>query len=155
MKELVHVKYFVKNCDCIPWFVFLFQTADTSGFFELQLLEVSNPRGLLSGAGCCGGGTEPCSRPCRTFLRLCLKEYQSNVTTRGSCSFGNATSNVLGGNSFSLAEHGGLADGDGTLVVPFAFRWTVSHFSRRSENEVAFGRGCCLAPLPLQGAAPS
>lgn len=107
--------------------------AVASGLFELQLLEINNPRGEVRGGGCCGAGggaryadVGPCSTPCRTRLRLCLKEYQSNVTSTGSCSFGNATSAVLGGTSFQL-DPDQEPDADlGRLVIPFAFRWTVS-----------------------------
>ncbi|RZC42388.1 MNNL domain containing protein [Asbolus verrucosus] len=107
--------------------VFLvFQCAHGSGFFELQVLEMVNPRGELSNEECCGGGarspvTGRCSTPCNTFFRLCLKEYQSNVTSTGSCSFGNTSSVALGRDSFTLAD-----PERGKLVLPFTFRWTVS-----------------------------
>lgn len=105
---------------------FLFQCAHGSGFFELQVLEMANPRGELANGECCGGGsrspvTSRCSTPCNTFFRLCLKEYQSNVTSTGSCSFGNTSSVVLGRDSFTLAD-----PERGKLLLPFTFRWTVS-----------------------------
>ncbi|KAJ8965479.1 hypothetical protein NQ317_017930 [Molorchus minor] len=95
-----------------------------SGFFELQVLEMANPRSELSNGECCGGGvrnpvTNRCSIPCNTFFRLCLKEYQSNVTSTGSCSFGNTSSQVLGRDTFTLAD-----PDRGKLVLPFTFRWT-------------------------------
>ncbi|CAH1364291.1 protein jagged-1b isoform X1 [Tenebrio molitor] len=104
----------------------LLQCAHGSGFFELQVLEMVNPRGELSSEECCGGGarspvTGRCSTPCNTFFRLCLKEYQSNVTSTGSCSFGNTSSVVLGRDSFTLAD-----PERGKLVLPFTFRWTRS-----------------------------
>lgn len=111
-------------------YLFSFQCAHGSGFFELQVLEMANPRGELSNGECCGGATRAalaprCPSPCNTFFRLCLKEYQSNVTSTGSCSFGNASSSVLGRDSFTLAD-----PERGKLVLPFTFRWTVSrHFS--------------------------
>ncbi|KAK3912486.1 Protein serrate [Frankliniella fusca] len=118
--------------------------AASSGFFELQLLEINNPRSEVRGGACCGagggtgGGTGggaryellgPCSGPCHTRLRLCLKEYQNNVTSTGSCSFGNATSPVLGGATFALEtdpDQDPEAAAHAKLVIPFAFRWTVS-----------------------------
>ncbi|KYB26560.1 Protein serrate-like Protein [Tribolium castaneum] len=104
----------------------LLQCAHGSGFFELQVLEMANPRGELSTGECCGGGARSpimgrCSTPCNTFFRLCLKEYQSNVTSTGSCSFGNTSSVVLGRDSFTLAD-----PERGKLVLPFTFRWTRS-----------------------------
>jgi jagged-like protein len=107
---------------------FLLQCTCGSGFFELQILEIANYRSELASGACCGSETRPdssvpCPRPCSTSFRVCLKEYQSNVTSTGSCSFGNTSSPVLGGSSFTLADPD-LANGK--LVVPFIFRWTVS-----------------------------
>ena len=106
----------------------LLQSSCGSGFFELQILEIANYRSELASGACCGSETRPdssvpCPRPCSTFFRVCLKEYQSNVTSTGSCSFGNTSSPVLGGSSFTLADQDRA---NGKLVVPFIFRWTVS-----------------------------
>ncbi|KAF6216969.1 hypothetical protein GE061_001320 [Apolygus lucorum] len=99
------------------------QEGDSSGYLEVQILEMSNYLGARRD-GCCGGGlpprpTAPCLTKCQTFFRLCLKEYQSNVTSAGSCSFGNASSSVIGGNSFTLTN-----PSDATLRLHFTFRWT-------------------------------
>ncbi|XP_065167947.1 protein jagged-1b-like [Atheta coriaria] len=116
----------------------LLQCAHGSGFFELQVLEMVNPLGELTNRECCGnaGGAgvgngigimqraslaSRCTTPCNTFFRLCLKEYQSNVTSTGSCSFGNTSSPVLGRDTFTLAD-----PERGKLVLPFSFRWTRS-----------------------------
>ncbi|XP_060530612.1 protein jagged-1-like [Cylas formicarius] len=104
----------------------LLQRTHGSGFFELQVLEMANPRSELSAGQCCGSGqrspiTNRCSSPCQTFFRLCLKEYQSNVTSTGSCSFGNSSSQVLGRDTFTLSD-----PDRGKLVLPFTFRWTRS-----------------------------
>lgn len=106
------------------------------GTFELQLLAVQNYRGELLDGRCCGGGEEQatggsggerrrCRQPCNTYVRLCLKEYQSVVTSGGSCSFGSTTSAVIGHNSFTFP-----IDLDIGIVIklPFEFRWTVSIF---------------------------
>ncbi|KAK9747061.1 EGF-like domain [Popillia japonica] len=87
---------------------------------------MSNPRGELSNGNCCGGVPKPplsprCTSSCNTFFRLCLKEYQSNVTSTGTCSFGNTSSSVLGRDSFTLSD-----PERGKLVLPFTFRWTRS-----------------------------
>ncbi|VEN62350.1 unnamed protein product, partial [Callosobruchus maculatus] len=102
--------------------------ASCSGIFELQVLEMSNPLSELSSGECCGGGntarnplTNRCTAPCQTFFRLCLKEYQSNVASTGSCSFGNASSQILGRDSFIVSDPD---RGVGKIVLPFTFRWT-------------------------------
>lgn len=63
--------------------------------------------------------------PCSTLFRLCLKEYQSSMPSLpgvlSGCSFGNASTLVLGGSSFVLTE-----PEVGSVVLPFTFRWTVS-----------------------------
>ncbi|CAH1984233.1 unnamed protein product [Acanthoscelides obtectus] len=109
-----------------------FQCTSGSGIFELQVLEMSNPLSELSSGECCGGGNAArnplanrCTVPCQTYFRLCLKEYQSNVASTGSCSFGNASSQVLGRDSFIVSDPD---RGVGKIVLPFTFRWTVSGF---------------------------
>nr|CAH7769956.1 unnamed protein product [Callosobruchus chinensis] len=93
---------------------------------------MSNPLSELSSGECCGGGntarnplTNRCTAPCQTFFRLCLKEYQSNVASTGSCSFGNASSQILGRDSFIVSDPD---RGVGKIVLPFTFRWTVSRY---------------------------
>lgn len=113
--------------------VFLLQCANGKGFFELQVLEIANYRGELQSGACCGTGGPNTPKPlaggkcpgqCSTFFRVCLKEYQNNITSAGPCSFGNTSSQVLGGNTFTLAD-----PDRGKLVLPFTFRWTVSLIS--------------------------
>ncbi|EEB16339.1 conserved hypothetical protein [Pediculus humanus corporis] len=104
---------------------FLKEIVSARGFFELEIIEVTNYRGELASGKCCGGiiHTRPCPYECHTYFRVCLKEYQINVTSLGSCSFGNTSSPVLGGNSFRLADP---ESANGKLVLPFSFSWTVS-----------------------------
>lgn len=105
----------------------VWQATTGSGYFEVQILSLTNNRGTLVDGRCCGGGRDsggrggfpPCSQTCTTAFWLCLKEYQSNVTAIGSCSFGNVSSQVLGQNTFTLIE-------PVTLQLHFTFRWTVS-----------------------------
>ncbi|XP_011496310.1 PREDICTED: protein jagged-1b [Ceratosolen solmsi marchali] len=101
----------------------LIQATTGTGFFEVQILSLTNNRGTLVDGRCCGGGRSssqqyhPCTSPCTTTFWLCLKEYQSNVTAIGSCSFGNVSSQALGQNTFTLTE-------PVTLQLHFTFRWT-------------------------------
>lgn len=129
-KKHISTKKFSISCNFYKKVVIivcvLFQYTHASGIFELQVLEMANPRGELSNGECCGGSarspvTNRCTVACQTFFRLCLKEYQSNVSSTGSCSFGNTSSQVLGRDSFTLAD-----PDKGKLVLPFTFRWTVS-----------------------------
>jgi len=67
--------------------------------------------------------------PCTTAFRLCLKEYQTTeqgASISTGCSFGNATTKILGGSSFVLSD-----PGVGAIVLPFTFRWTVSARSHK------------------------
>ncbi|XP_064483890.1 protein jagged-1b-like isoform X2 [Ornithodoros turicata] len=100
-----------------------------SGYFELQVLGIDNPRGEVSDGACCGGGRAlraidgTCLARCNTFFRLCLKEYQSHISAAGTCTFGNLSSPIIGGNSFSVKTH---PDKQVLLQLPFHFRWTRS-----------------------------
>lgn len=104
----------------------IIKLSSSSGYFELQLLSMENIRGELSNGDCCGAGhrtsARKCSTDCATVLRVCLKQYQSQVTFTDSCTFGNVTSGILGGNSFSFA----LNTTNSILKIPFEFSWTVS-----------------------------
>ncbi|GFR16041.1 protein jagged-1b [Trichonephila clavata] len=96
------------------------------GTFELQILSIQNYRGELADGSCCGGfrsidGT--CPLQCNTAFQLCLKEYQSDVKTTGICSFGNQSTDVIAGNSFSVQSE---PTKEVILRLPFSFRWTVS-----------------------------
>lgn len=109
-------------------FSFILQVVHGSGYFELQILEIQNYRGELSNGDCCGGVPRSdssllCPRECNTYFSVCLKEYQSNVTST-PCSFGNTSSPVLGRNSFTLTDPD---KANATMKLPFTFRWTVSN----------------------------
>ncbi|XP_075723179.1 protein serrate [Rhipicephalus microplus] len=106
-------------CSC-ALLLLLLPAARASGFFELQVLGIDNPGGLLLDGGCCGSR---CPGRCNTYFRLCLKEYQAQVDLSGACTFGNLTSPLIGGSSFSLQTH---PDQQLLLRLPFHFRWTRS-----------------------------
>ena len=96
---------------------FYWQTVRGSGFFELEVVELQNPAGRLANGDVCS------DEKCSTYFRLCLKEYQSNVTVSSPCTYGNTSSPVLAGNSFTFVEPD---KSNARLVLPFQFRWTVS-----------------------------
>ncbi|XP_061098167.1 delta-like protein 4 [Conger conger] len=92
------------------WFIFsatLSITVSTQvferGAFELDLHEFKNSKGLLANGNAC-------KPDCKTFFRVCLKNYQAVVTPE-NCTFGTAITSVLGSNSFS-------AMGGGTFSSP-------------------------------------
>uniref|UniRef100_W5LHF9 Delta-like protein n=1 Tax=Astyanax mexicanus TaxID=7994 RepID=W5LHF9_ASTMX len=106
------------------------QSSSASGQFELQLLSVQNPRGELQSGVCCDGSrdpaTEECTRDeCDTYVRVCLKEYQSRVSVGGPCSFGSGSTPVLGGNT--VAREVLVGESRARVVLPFSFAWPRSY----------------------------
>lgn len=103
------------------------KTSEASGTFELQILGIQNYQGEREDGSCCGDyrtkeGT--CSIQCNTAFRLCLKEYQSQVEPTGKCTFGNQSTPVVAGNSFSVQSE---PNKEVILRLPFTFSWTVSN----------------------------
>ncbi|XP_031583423.1 protein jagged-2-like isoform X1 [Oreochromis aureus] len=103
-----------------------------TGYFELQLISVENPKGLLNNGDCCddekSAAEGHCGEDeCDTYLRVCLKEYQTEVTTNGPCTYGTETTQVIGGNTFQFK--GGQKTGQsrnndvGKIKIPFQFAW--------------------------------
>ncbi|KFM66633.1 Protein jagged-1b, partial [Stegodyphus mimosarum] len=95
-----------------------------TGSFELEVLGIQNLRGELSNGSCCSvsdnrfdNGT--CVEECRTFFRLCLKEYQTEVSDTGPCTFGTVSTPVVGGNTFSMHSN---PHQNVVLRLPFTFR---------------------------------
>lgn len=116
----------------------------STGYFELQLISVDNPSGQLLNGDCCDAeksAAEGHCGPdeCDTYVRVCLKEYQTEVMTSGPCTYGSETTKVLGGNTFHF--RGGQKTGSnrnneaGKVVIPFQFAWPVSPWISPSVNE--------------------
>uniref|UniRef100_A0A8C7JHN6 Delta-like protein n=1 Tax=Oncorhynchus kisutch TaxID=8019 RepID=A0A8C7JHN6_ONCKI len=107
------------------------EVSQSSGYFELQLIAVQNANGELSDGDCCDGERNTqdlrCSSDeCDTYFRVCLKEYQTDVTTTGLCIYGSGSTNVIGGNSFQFksAKNNQNRNNDGgKIVIPFQFAW--------------------------------
>lgn len=122
------------------------QVSRSTGYFELQLMSVGNPAGQLLNGDCCDAersASEGSCGPdeCDTYFRVCLKEYQTEVTTNGACTYGSETTKVLGGNTFQF--RGGQKSGQnrnsdaGRILIPFQFAWPVS--GRRRTRAAAAG----------------
>ncbi|XP_064864657.1 delta-like protein 4 [Oncorhynchus nerka] len=104
------------------WFTFTIAFSTTvltqvfgSGVFEIDLHEFKNSKGLLENGN-------SCRLNCRTFFRVCLKNYQA-VVSPGDCIFGNALTPVLGTNSFSAMDGGAFSR---PIRLPFNFGWPGS-----------------------------
>lgn len=107
--------------------------SQSSGYFELQLIAVENINGELWDGDCCDGTRnsqdQRCVRDeCDTYFKVCLKEYQSEVTTTGPCIFGSGSTDVLGGNIFSFkdARNPKKITDAGRITIRFDFAWLVS-----------------------------
>uniref|UniRef100_A0A8C6T5Y0 Delta-like protein n=1 Tax=Neogobius melanostomus TaxID=47308 RepID=A0A8C6T5Y0_9GOBI len=119
----------------VCFFSFTPQLSLSTGHFELQLISVENINGELSDGECCDGPRNSqdlrCTRDeCDTYFKVCLKEYQTEVTTKGPCTFGSAATQVLGGNMFSFQGTKGnpnKIDEAGKILIPFQFAWPVSY----------------------------
>ncbi|XP_060938972.1 delta-like protein 4 [Limanda limanda] len=87
----------------------LFTQVLGSGVFELDLHHFQNTKGLLAnGLSCSMSG-------CRTYFRVCLKNFQKPVSP-GRCIFGQAATPVLGTDSFSIRP-------DARLRLPLNCTW--------------------------------
>lgn len=99
-----------------------------SGHFELQIVSMQNVNGELQTGECCDGSRNAADRKCTrdecdTYFKVCLKEYQLKVSSAGPCSFGTASTPVVGGNTFSLRN---MRSDKSRIVLPFSFAWPVS-----------------------------
>uniref|UniRef100_A0A8C2KB52 Delta-like protein n=1 Tax=Cyprinus carpio TaxID=7962 RepID=A0A8C2KB52_CYPCA len=102
-----------------------------SGHFEMQVLSMQNLNGELQSGACCDGARDAADRSCTadecdTFFRVCLKEYQSRVSSGGPCSYGSGSTPVIGGNTFSVKPLDSASD-KSRIVLPFSFAWPRSY----------------------------
>ncbi|XP_014331677.1 delta-like protein 4 [Xiphophorus maculatus] len=87
----------------------LFTQVLGSSVFEIDLHHFQNTKALLAnGRSCSTDG-------CRTYFRVCLKNFQKEVSP-GRCIFGRASTPVLGTDSFSIQP-------DATVRLPLNFTW--------------------------------
>uniref|UniRef100_A0A6Q2XEI4 Delta-like protein n=1 Tax=Esox lucius TaxID=8010 RepID=A0A6Q2XEI4_ESOLU len=107
------------------------EVSKCTGYFELQLITVQNVNGELSDGECCDGTRNSqdlrCSRDeCDTYFKICLKEYQSEVTTTGPCTYGVGSTDVLGGNIFyfkNMKNNENQRSDAGNILIPFQYAW--------------------------------
>lgn len=127
----MYAHFLKKNMSLVPWslvfFCFLVKYCTCDGYFEIQIISMENIRKEISDGTCCGSRNNlhvnhTCSGDCDTYFKICLKQYQYQVTYQGQCMFGNRTTSVLGGNSFEYSLNNSAA----TVKLPFQFAWPVS-----------------------------
>uniref|UniRef100_A0A8D3DTK9 Delta-like protein n=1 Tax=Scophthalmus maximus TaxID=52904 RepID=A0A8D3DTK9_SCOMX len=105
----------------------------STGYFELQLVSLDNPGGQLLNGDCCDAERSAAdgdcgADECDTYVKVCLKEYQTEVTTNRPCTYGSETTKVIGGNTIQF--RGGPKSGGpsrsgeaGKILIPFQFAW--------------------------------
>lgn len=108
----------------------LLQVCRCSGYLELQLMRVENARGQLANGECCvasrGQSVDRCAE-CETYFRACLKEFQTEISATGPCSYGFAATEIISKNSFDFKRSRTAPNSDaGTIHIPFEFAWPVS-----------------------------
>lgn len=113
-------------------FFFLNPQITCSGLFEFRLKSFRNDNGLNSFGRCCSQKALPsgsCQGSCKTRFRICLKQYQAEIDTTSSCTFGAAATKILGDNTFNLTATRNPPQ-EGTSInpisFPFDFTWPVS-----------------------------
>lgn len=79
---------------------------------------------MVSGGSCLGS--------CKTRFRVCLKQYQAEIDTTSSCTFGAAATPILGDNTFNFTQLSTQKDQPqkglsiDPIRFPFEFTWPVS-----------------------------
>lgn len=118
---------------------------------------MENPRGQLLNGDCCDAEKSAAEGPCGadecdTYFKVCLKEYQTEVTTNGQCTYGSETTKIIGGNTFQFK--GGQKTGTnrnneaGKITIPFQFAWPVSGSRRCAAFEC--NMSSCLESIMLR-----
>ncbi|XP_032811607.1 protein jagged-1b-like isoform X1 [Petromyzon marinus] len=107
----------------------LAKVALCTGYVEFQLVSLVNAHGELQSGECCDGerprAGAACPQQCRTFVALCLRQYQqaSSLLSKSSpCVLGNGSTPVIGGNNFTLRSNV-RGESAGRISIPFKFAW--------------------------------
>ncbi|XP_014826459.1 PREDICTED: protein jagged-1-like [Poecilia mexicana] len=130
------------------------KVCQSSGYFELQLISVENPRGQLLNGDCCDSEGRQADGncgldECDTYFRVCLKEYQQEVKIGGPCTYGLEITKVIGGNTFQFRGSQKGSHDTGKIVIPFQFSWPSSKPNKTCSSsllgEAAWETGSALA----------
>lgn len=146
---LKHLLY--NNCFSFHPFPQIF----ASGAFELKLNSFRNQFGLNSDNNCCSGVKDHsgyCTESCRTFFKICLKEYQTHIVTDSpKCTFGSVTTPVVGANTFNIQDSSSSSSSntqdqllENPIKLHFEFSWPVSIYEYKL-NALCFNRNKIIA----------
>lgn len=103
----------------------IFHKVSGKGLFQLRLLSFTNDLGLDINGNCCDGSAyrtdRQCSTPCRTYFKICLFQYMTEINTEQfpKCTYGNSTTNILGNDTFQIPLNGS----EGLIQLPFDYAW--------------------------------
>ncbi|XP_046847319.1 protein jagged-1-like isoform X4 [Xenia sp. Carnegie-2017] len=112
------------------------QLKGISGFgqFQVRLVGVQNIEGVKYDGSCCDGsrsivhGSSRCPpENCDTFFRICLQHYQETAEENGACTLGNATTPVIGKNSFDIPDSATRPNSSfqNPISMHFKFLWMI------------------------------
>ena len=123
-----------------------------SSEFQIRLRSYHNDDGRAADGYCCitGGDVNGrCSGACRTFFRICLSHYATDIAPNQPCTFGLLVTEALGNDSIDFGRFAAAdADDSSTLLpasrdvdnsttkpflnpvrMPISLTWPVSHVS--------------------------
>lgn len=137
LSNLLKIACRVGEDDVIRWLAFsdkwnayvVVTQVHASGVFELRLKSFVNEYGKDSLGKCCSGNaskTGECSGVCKTWFRVCLKQYQAEIDTTSPCTYGDVVTPVLGENVFNLSANVAQSRFTNPINFPFDFTWPVS-----------------------------
>jgi len=141
-------------CTISHSFIDIYSKISGSGEFQVKVLSFNNANGRTAAGSCCGqqdGGGEvqqppnnsscPSKRTCRTYFRVCLSHYQTDIALNGPCTYVEMETDVIiVNNSFvwwPLTTRGGedgllrstsetSSTAANLIRLPFKFSWPVS-----------------------------
>ena len=112
----------------------LLQNVSGRGQFQVRLIQIQNIDGVKSDGSCCDGtrsmihGLNRCQPDnCDTFFRICLQHYQEKVQENGGCTLGNATTPILGRDTFFIADTSNATSPSfqNPVSMHFEFLWLI------------------------------
>ena len=95
-------------------------------------------------------GSSSCLGGCKTRFRVCLKQYQAEIDTTSSCTFGAAATPIMGENTFNFTQlstqknQPQKGSSINPIRFPFEFTWPVSIFFKLL---IVFFLNSCVLPL--------
>ncbi|KAK3099642.1 hypothetical protein FSP39_007401 [Pinctada imbricata] len=90
------------------------------------MLAIYNKFGIKESGHCCNGSRDlpPCSMECQTFFSICLFHYVTELADDPTCTYGQTSTPVLGGNSINKSSF--LSLNYFPVTMSFDFSWPRS-----------------------------